>query len=122
MLAVPRKEKIMDHRTDTMKLLGLSEPELCGWLSTAAPSDTLEYHRGFLALDVRPDCSRLALADRTTLARVAGRAYWAAEKGCVHLVQRRHGPEDYSYLMIARPWPDIPRGVLLAALADELPE
>jgi hypothetical protein len=27
---------------------------------------------------------------------------WAAERGFVDLVQRRHGPEDASYLAIAR--------------------
>jgi hypothetical protein len=47
---------------------------------------------------------------------------WAAEQGLVHLVQHRHGPVDYSYLTIARPWPGTPRGDLLAALAEELPE
>lgn len=114
----------MDHRmtTDAVKPLGLSEPELCGWLKTAAPGDTLEYHRGFLVLDVRPDSSRLVPADRTILAQVARRAYWAAEQGLVHLVQRRHGPDDYSYLAIARPWPDARRSTLLAALAEDLPE
>lgn len=114
----------MDQRITTAAAnsRGLTEPEFCGWLGTAAPGDSLEYHCGFLVLDIRPDGSRLAPADRRALARVARRAFWAAERGWVHLVQRRHGPDDYSYLAIARPWPDIPRGVLLAALSEELPE
>lgn len=122
--AVPRQEKIMDQRITTaaVKPLGLTEPELCGWLGTAAPGDTLEYHRGCLMLDVRADSSRLAPADRMVLANVARRAYWAAEQGLVHLVQRRHGADDYSYLAIARPWPDARRSTLLVALAEELPE
>jgi hypothetical protein len=124
MQAAPRKEKIMDHRiaAAAMNSPGLTEPDFCGWLSTAAPGDTLEYHRGFLLLDIRPDGSRLAPADRKTLVRIARRAFWAAEQGWVHLVQRRHGPDDYSYLAIVRPWPRTPRSVLVAALAEELPE
>jgi hypothetical protein len=69
------------------------------------PGDLLEYHRGFLALDAIEQGTRLAERDRAELLRVARRAYWAAELGLVHLVQRRHGPDDYSYFAIARPKP-----------------
>ena len=100
----------------------LTEPEFCGWLGAATPGDTLAYHRGALALDIQPYGSRLAPADRRELARLARRAFWAAERGWVHLVQRRHGPDDFSYLAIARPRSNVPRGVLLEGLAEELPE
>jgi hypothetical protein len=56
----------------------VSEIELCAWVAQAEPGAVLEYHRGYLAHDL-------------------------AERGLVHLVQRRHGPEDYSYFAVARP-------------------
>ena len=83
----------------------LTEIDLCAWVGQAAPGDILEYHRGFLALDTVPQGSRLAERDRAELARVARRAWWAAERGLVHLVQRRHRTDEYSYLAIARPKP-----------------
>ncbi len=83
----------------------LKEIELCAWIGQARPGDVLEYHRGFLALDVMRHGSRLSERDRAELARVGRRALWAAEQDFVHLVQRRHGPDDYSYLAIARPRP-----------------
>lgn len=83
----------------------LTEIALCGWVGQAAPGDMLEYHRGFLALDTMPQGTRLAEQERAELARVARRAWWAAERGLIHLVQRRHSSDDYSYLAIARPKP-----------------
>ena len=82
----------------------ITEIDLCGWLGQAAPGDVLEYHRGFLALDT---FSRYGFADpeRVELARMARRAWWAAERGLVHLVQRRHGIDDFSYLAVARVQP-----------------
>ena len=38
-----------------------------------------------------------------TLAQLGIRAHDLAERGLVHLVQLRHGAEDYSYFAIARP-------------------
>lgn len=83
----------------------LTEIDLCGWVGQAAPGDILEYHRGFLTLDTMPQGRRLAERDRAELARVARRARWAADRGLIHLVQRRHRFDDYSYLAIARPKP-----------------
>jgi hypothetical protein len=85
--------------------LHLKEIELCAWIGQARPGDVLEYHRGFLALDVMRQGTRLSERDRAELTRVGRRAWWAAEQGLVHLVQQRHGPDDYSYLAIARPRP-----------------
>ena len=84
---------------------GLSEMDLCGWIGQACPGDFLEYHRGFLALDIVPVASRLAPEARRELAAMARRALWAAEQELVHLVQRRNGPDDFSYLAVARPKP-----------------
>jgi hypothetical protein len=73
----------------------LSEFELCRWIGRARLGEILEYHRGLLALD-------RAKAERRDLDRLADRALWAADRNLVFLVQRRNGPNDYSYLAIAR--------------------
>src|SRR5512134_1462441 len=80
--------------------LKLSEEDLCDWLGTAFPGDTIEYHRGHLAVDQAPGRSSLSDADCRRLCRVARRALIFAEEGRAHLVQRRHGNGDYSYLAI----------------------
>jgi hypothetical protein len=85
--------------------LSLSEIDLSGWLDQAEPGETLEYYRGFLLVDAIPHGSRLPEQDRAELSRVARRALWAADRGIAYLVQRRHGSDDYSYLVIARPRP-----------------
>ena len=80
----------------------LDDIQFCAWLGQASPGDAHEYHRGFLALDASIDGQTPKSDARRELARV-GRITWrAAEKGLVHLVQRRCGPDDYSYLAIAR--------------------
>ena len=81
----------------------LIEIELCAWVAQAEPGAVLEYHRGFLALD-RTAFGRLGdTPSRRALALLGSRAHDLAERGLVHLVQLRHGPEDYSYFAIARP-------------------
>jgi hypothetical protein len=99
--------------------LRMTEAELCGWLGAAAPGDVVEYHRGFLAIDVSPNARHLIERERKELVRLARRALWAAEEGWAHLVQRRHGPGDHSYLLIARPRPKTDRRPALALLAPE---
>jgi hypothetical protein len=80
----------------------LDEIELCAWIAQAEPGAKLEYHRGFLALD-RTAFGRFAdTPDRAALAVLGSRAHDLAERGLVHLVQHRHGPDDYSYFAIAR--------------------
>lgn len=93
----------------------LTEIELCGWVGQAASGDILEYYRGFLALDIARQSTHLPERERAELARVARRAWWAAERGLIHLVQRRHPSGDYSYLAIARPKPN-PTAVSLSSL------
>ena len=82
--------------------LRINETDLCGWIGQAAPGDVLEYYRGFLAMDTFSHGTRLPERDRAELTRLARRAWWAGEQKLIHLVQRRHGPDDYSYLAIAR--------------------
>lgn len=101
----PRKTRLM-----------LTEVELCGWLGQAEPGDTLEYYRGFLAVDTVLHGCRLSERDRIELGQIARRALWASERGLAHLLQRRHGPDDYSYYIIVRPKrPSLPWSELLAA-------
>jgi len=83
----------------------LSKIELCAWVAQAVPGDRLEYHRGFLVLDVLPMFSKLSNVARATLRGLGSRAFWAAELGLVHLVQERVGPDQFAYIAVARPKP-----------------
>jgi len=80
--------------------------EFCAWLSQAKPNDTLEYYRGLLAADREPVTGRLSKAECLVLREVANFARRAADKGRLHLVQRRLGEDRFSYLTIARPRPE----------------
>lgn len=97
----------------------LSEAALCAWLGAAAPGERLAYHRGFLARETSPLTQLLPDAERLALLRLANRAWALAEAGLAHLVQRRHGEEDYSYLIVARPRPHrVAPSILPAILAE----
>ena len=87
-------------------VLRISEIDFCAWLGHAEVDDAIVYHRGFLALDVSSFGRSLSDPERIELCRVARRAWWAAERGLVHLMQRRHGADDFSYLAIARTRPE----------------
>ena len=97
----------------------LGEIEFCAWVAQAVPGDRLEYHRGFLVLDTFPTFSHLPDAQRTELAKLASRAFWAAEQGLVHLVQVRVGPDRFAYIAIARPKPKAATASLSALLLAE---
>jgi len=92
-----------------------TEEDLCGWLATAMPGDAAIYHRGQLVVDRSPSISRLTDADRARLAALAGRVMTAAKAGRVHLIQRRHGEDDYTYCLIARACPKHRPGRLAGA-------
>jgi hypothetical protein len=77
----------------------ISVAEFRGWLARAAPGAALEYHRGLLILDRSP-ASELSEDERRVVARLADAAFQAAEEGRVHLVQRRNGEFDFSYLAV----------------------
>lgn len=98
--------------------VALTEIEFCAWVAQAAPGDRLEYHRGFLALDVLPLPGALPENERRELKRLGSRAFWAAEQSLVHLVQRREGPDDFAYLAIARLKPKAAEVSLSALLLD----
>ena len=80
----------------------VSEIELCAWVAQAAPGAVLEYHRGYLALDRTAFGHLCDTPARAALGLLGSRAHDLAERGLVHLVQHRHGPEDYSYFAVAR--------------------
>ena len=77
----------------------ISVAEFRGWLAHAEACSWFEYHRGLLIWDRSPD-SQLSDADRRALVKIADAVFGAAEQGQVHLVQRRQGPFDFSYLAI----------------------
>ena len=77
----------------------ISVAEFRGWLARAEPCSWFEYHRGLLIWDRSP-ASGLAEGDRRALAKIANAVFQAAEQGQVHLVQRRNGAFDFSYLAI----------------------
>jgi hypothetical protein len=83
----------------------INEIELCAWLRQAEPGDALEYHQGFLVVDLTPFGGHMTSEARSELTRTSARAYDLAERGFVHLVQRRLAPDSFSYLAIARPLP-----------------
>lgn len=94
----------------------LDEAALMAWLGTAASGDRIEYWRGFLAADASATASKLEADDRRLLGRVAARAFRLAEQGKAHLVQRRHGEADYSYLLVVRPRPRTVRARFASAV------
>ena len=100
----------------------IDEEQLCHWLGAARPGDRLCYHRGFLAVDCDPATSGLSGEDRAELHRLAQRALFAAETGLADLVQRRNGPGDFSYLIVARRRQKVPRGSLRAVLSASAAE
>ncbi len=80
-----------------------TEAGLCRWVGQAKPGEILVYHRGFLAVDASdPGASE---RQRQDLLRVASRARSLAAQGVVHLLQRRHGPNDFAYLLVVRSHP-----------------
>ena len=80
----------------------LTEAAICKWLGAAAPGDTIIYHRGALARQASPQPHCLPEPAPVALRRLASRAWKLAELGLADLVQRRHGYEDYDYILIAR--------------------
>jgi len=80
----------------------LTEASLCTWLGAASAGDSITYHRGALARQVCPYLVCLPNAERVALQRLAARAWKLAEMGLADIVQRRHGYEDYAYILVAR--------------------
>jgi len=81
----------------------LDEIALCAWAAHAEPGEALVYHRGLLAIDRGPPGQSLLSPEALTLAKTGNMAMKLAERGFVHLVQRRLAPDQFLYLAIARP-------------------
>ena len=90
----------MTHRRSTRLI---SQAAFTSWLLRAHSGERLLYWRGQLAIDASPLASQLDGDDRAELSSVSQLAWNMAQKGWVHLVQQRHGVNDFSYLAIARP-------------------
>lgn len=99
----------------------LTETMFCTWFGAAVPGDRIVYHRGFLAVDASPLTSKVPDAERRALLRVAERALQLAQDGLVHLVQRRMGDGDFTYLAVARPRARSRTGTLVSVLAAAKP-
>jgi hypothetical protein len=97
--------------------LALREAELRAWLEQANAGDVLEYHRGYLAMD-RVAGSRLGEKARQELDRVATKLFALASSSRGHLLQRRHGNGDYTYLFVYRPSRSGDRTGMLLASGD----
>ncbi len=97
----------------------LTEAALCTWLGAAAPGDTITYHRGALARQVCRQLQCLPEAERAALQRLATRAWKLADVGLADIVQRRHGYEDYAYILVARHRPPRVTSSILPLLLAE---
>lgn len=80
-----------------------NEAAFCAWIARSAPGASTVYFRGHLAFERMPSVSTFGEPQRKRLVALAKRALQAAEDGLVHLVQRRHGPEDYGYIAVKAP-------------------
>ena len=76
------------------------EATFCDWIAQAAPGASVVYFRGHLASDRMPSAGTFGEPERKRLVAVARRALQSAEDSLVHLVQRRHGVGDYSYMAV----------------------
>ena len=112
----PRATKPTTHARSSK--LRLTEFEFFAWVAQADAGERLEYYRGYLVADTLAPLSPLTESERAALRTLANGAYRAAGQSLIHLVQRRHGPDDYSYLAIARPKPKRAQPSLAALLVD----
>jgi len=96
----------------------ISEIDLMAWVDVAAPGERLEYHRGFLVIEITAVLSKLSEADLRALRATANAAYRLSELGLVHLVQQRIGTDQFAYIAIARPKPKTAAASLSRLLLD----
>lgn len=96
----------------------VTEATLARWFAVAPAGARIAYHRGLLAVAVAPETTDLPETDRYELQRVADRARALADAGLAHLLQRRNGDSDFSYLIVVRPRP---KRLTLMQLATSVP-
>jgi len=90
-------------RIDPLPPRTLSAAEFADWLQSADAGERLTYWRGHLALDASALVSQLRGDDRIRLCSVSRLAWDMAQKGWIHLLQQRHGANDFSYVAVMRP-------------------
>jgi hypothetical protein len=78
----------------------LAPEEFCGWLAMAAPGDSTVYYRGHLGRDRCRSTTGLSEPNRQRLIALARQTLLAAEDGRVHLLQRRDGYGECSYIAV----------------------
>lgn len=81
---------------------GPTPTDFLGWLESAKPGYRATYFVGFLTVGLGADGRRLPAAEHREALHVARKAWASAERGLVHLVQRRLGDNCFEYLAIAR--------------------
>lgn len=81
----------------------LDEIALCAWVAHAEPGEALVYHQGRLSIDRGPPGQPFLSTQARALGKTGDMAMKLAERGFVHLVQRRLSPDQFLYLAIARP-------------------
>ena len=94
-----------NHSGHRVAKLRITDVDLYAWIAQAEAGSWLEYHRGFLGIDVTPVISRLSETERRQLAELGQATLSAFEKGLVHLVQERTGPDQFAAIAVARPKP-----------------
>ena len=95
----PGNGRDADRCTATASL-SVTPDDFCGWLAMAMPGDATVYYRGYLGRDRCRSPGRLPEPDRQRLIALARQALLAAEDGRVHLLQRRHGYGECSYIAV----------------------
>jgi hypothetical protein len=72
------------------------------WLAGGRAGECFTYFIGFLALGIGADGRRLAEGERKQSLLVARSAWDAADRGLVHLLQRRLGENCFEYVAVVR--------------------
>jgi hypothetical protein len=80
----------------------LSVAAFRSWLARARPGEPLEYYRGHLGMDRVKGTSSLSDPERRNLNAVADHTLALSNDGRLHLLQERHGDNDYSYWAVTR--------------------
>lgn len=78
-----------------------SPPDIMAFMAKARRGEALEYHRGVLSVDCDEHFSKLPREDWEKLKDLRKTLWYLYEKlGAATLVQKRHGPSDYSYFVV----------------------
>lgn len=85
---------------DNETRLCISEQDMSVWFSKAKPGDAIEYYRGHLWVDIDKDATTLKPKAVKAAKAIGKYAMELSRDGWAHLVQRKHGAHDYSYLAV----------------------